>query len=673
MEVKNTFKFTLSSLVLGAGVASAFAGQTPPLSADLHEIANLKSFKSKLNLKPDHLAALRRTGFFTSPSNSTALYVIYGENDYENLPSFVTTDNVLEIYHSFYDSILRRIEDQKLTSGTRKLSAAMLASAEKRLQTSKGTDAYPATLRNVAFFGVADRLIGDKATIPPEAMPLVTKTLALIKSHAGFAANPIFGYETDFSQFTVRGHYTRKPSLGRYFQAMMWYGLVPFALPKSGEPSTALIQSLFVSHDLINSPELARWRRMYDITSLFAGTSNHLTPIEWEATSNKVFGPHPSSADFTNPQNLSKFVEAIQKARPPVFTSGRTTGNNPDSVQLRFFGQRSIPDSYILQTLSCDDRIFPSPLDVMSVLGSDSATRILDANPSQYNGSGWSDYKPKRDSLTSEFAAYPKATWSSNLYWSWLDSLRTMIAKPQPNYPSFMKTEAWADKSLYSSLASWTELRHDTILYGEESGAEMGDERPENKLKGYVEPNLAFYRRLIAMVTQTQSELGKRGYLEDEVKSQLTSFIDLLNFFESVTQKELKGQSLSLAENDRIRYVEGRLEALHNEIMKFANGYQTLTQDDLDNALVADVHTGGDQALQVAVGRADSLFAVVPIEGKLWLTRGSTLSYFEFKRPISKRMTDKVWKAQLNAGQAPDRPTWIKSFFVPIEVKDKRG
>ena len=32
----------------------------------------------------------------------------------------------------------------------------------------------------------------------------------------------------DYSQYILRGHYTRNETLERYFRAMMWYGQVPF-------------------------------------------------------------------------------------------------------------------------------------------------------------------------------------------------------------------------------------------------------------------------------------------------------------------------------------------------------------------------------------------------------------------------------------------------------------
>ena len=37
-----------------------------------------------------------------------------------------------------------------------------------------------------------------------------------------------------------------------------------------------------------------------------------------------------------------------------------------------------------------------------------------------------------------------------------------------------MQSDAWLDKQLNTSLGSWTELKHDTILYAKQAYAEMG-------------------------------------------------------------------------------------------------------------------------------------------------------------------------------------------------------
>ena len=46
-------------------------------------------------------------------------------------------------------------------------------------------------------------------------------------------------------------------------------------------------------------------------------------------------------------------------------------------------------------------------------------------------------------------------------------------------YPAFMRTQAWARKDIHTALGSWTELKHDTILYAKQVMAEMGGGGPE--------------------------------------------------------------------------------------------------------------------------------------------------------------------------------------------------
>ncbi|MBN1933893.1 MAG: DUF3160 domain-containing protein, partial [Anaerolineae bacterium] len=37
-------------------------------------------------------------------------------------------------------------------------------------------------------------------------------------------------------------------------------------------------------------------------------------------------------------------------------------------------------------------------------------------------------------------------------------------------------------------------------------------------------------------------------------------------------------------------------------------------------------------------------------------------TYYEFKWPMSDRLTDEAWRAMLEAGQAPAQPAWTESY-----------
>ncbi|HTQ08653.1 MAG TPA: DUF3160 domain-containing protein, partial [Fimbriimonadaceae bacterium] len=421
---------------------------------------------------------------------------------------------------------------------------------------------------------------------------------------------------------------------------------------------------------LKTSREEADWQAIYIPTELYVGASNMYTPSEVRETALKVF----QSTQKLDASRLPAFVAALRSLRTPRIQARITqrTGVPNSGVQFRFMGLRDIPDSEILQNLTGEKRPMPSGLDVMAVLGSSRAASILDANPSAYNPLGWSDYRPERARLTSDFASTPAGTWRSNLYWSWLDALRPLLEPVPAGYPSFMRSAAWQTKDLSTALASWTELRHDTILYGEQSASEMGDGEVEQPyVKGFVEPRVEVYERLLALSKQSRTALQKLHLIDKDALDQFASYEDMLSFFASVSRKELAGRSLTRAEHLRIGKIDGEFYDMTEVMLKYGTNFEALTDDDLNMALVADVHTGGDSALEEGVGKADELIAVVPIDGKLYFARGCVFSYYEFTVPIADRMTDEAWKASLKDGKDRPRPAWTSNYFTKAKTKEK--
>jgi hypothetical protein len=54
----------------------------------------------------------------------------------------------------------------------------------------------------------------------------------------------------------------------------------------------------------------------------------------------------------------------------------------------------------------------------------------------------------------------------------------------------------------------------------------------------------------------------------------------------------------------------------------------------------------------------------VPAKGKLWLARGASFSYYEFRHPSSDRLTDEKWQDMLSAKKAPPMPSWTSSYLA---------
>jgi hypothetical protein len=99
-------------------------------------------------------------------------------------------------------------------------------------------------------------------------------------------------------------------------------------------------------------------------------------------------------------------------------------------------------------------------------------------------------------------------------------------------------------------------------------------------------------------------------------------------------------------------------------LLTFAGG-NSISESDEDMAVVADVHTGASGVLEEGTGRAGAIYVVVPIGGKLYLTRGATYTQYEFVQPASDRLTDEQWKQMLEDKKEPALAAWTKSFLVP--------
>jgi hypothetical protein len=692
-------KTALLVLVISlAAAASSFAadGATPPYAPlkvqaklkayqvrpDLGNLANLAQFG---RFTAEQKTLLAKNGFFVAPSDDQQLYFAYERNDYLVIPSFVSCDTVLQLYHIFYDYTLREMEAERLIPLCEQLTHHMYDESRRVWEAATQPEVKLAAMKNVAYFGVAMRLLGHETAGPPPAEAMIEKELKLIAEHEDRKPSAIFPYSIDFSQFIPRGHYTRNETMKRYFKAMMWYGLVPLPLewPEGNAPLQAdyeqirqslLITRLLYQTRLNGKPAIESWQRIYEPTVFYVESADDLTPAEWKGLAEKVYGRVPSPQELADKAKLDSFFAEGMKLRGPLIANVFQI-NVPTGRQFRFMGQRVIPDSYMLQQMvftyvgtEAKQRRMPTGLDVMAALGSARAYYWVDEVLKE---TSYARYDQQLTKLKREFAAKPEGAWRKNLYWGWLWVLRGVLDPPGAGYPSFMRNDAWLDKSLNTVLASWAELRHDTILYAKQSyTAECGDgggEQPPVP-KGYVEPQVQAYHRMLWLTKATREGLAARELLTPPLEESFHQMEDLLAFLESASVKELTGQRLKPAEYDQIRLIGAELEMLTNQVTQAigAKAGELVSEADEDMAVVADVHSDlmAHRVLEEGVGHAGHIYAVVPIEGKLYLTRGTVFMHYEFKWPLSDRLTDEKWQELLTQKKAPPPPVWTRTFLA---------
>jgi hypothetical protein len=319
-------------------------------------------------------------------------------------------------------------------------------------------------------------------------------------------------------------------------------------------------------------------------------------------------------------------------------------------------------------------RAFPKALDVFAVFGNKTAEGIL---LNYYNETKtWPGYL---DSLNYLKGIFSKYNLNKNTYGNWLNSLNMLFTKNE-SYPLVMRNIAWDKKNLNSALASYTELKHDAILYTEQpSAAECdGDDEltytmpPDPSCVGYVEPNLAFWESAKEIIVQLKYNLLKFNIINKDLMANAKTMLDLNEFFLDVSKKELKKETLTKKEYSRINFIGRIFEDLKsslkkkviNPVINSEESYNEYEESENDMALVADVFTTNNTCLELGVGTADDIYVIVDIGGYNYLTRGSVFSFYEFKQPISDRLTDKAWRQMLEEDKAPKREGWYNDIMI---------
>ncbi|MBN2289106.1 MAG: DUF3160 domain-containing protein, partial [Candidatus Glassbacteria bacterium] len=650
------------------------------VAGDLSGVAYLDRFSELQQGEPLELLAANH--FVAIPGRFKQVHDLYNQAREMEVPIFVTTDAMLHSFHIIYDYALRILETDLFQHDLQALNQALLEAVDGR---SSDDPALAEELRRAAaFVNVARRLADPGSGILPETADLVDAELELVGAHAGPEYSPILGYREDYTQYVPRGHYTRSEELENYFRSMMWYGRMGFRLrPDStpegiekGRSETRMALNLagaLVGLTVSGEPAVDVWERIYRPTVFFVGEADDLTFYDYAELAETVYGKpvqELSPDEIADPALLDEFIEQAAGFRKPRINSSLLfdTQDPAEATQgFRVMGQRFIPDSYMFWQLvhpNVYNRLMPRGLDVMAILGSEEAERILDEVYQETNNP---DYQVKLDSLKAEFSGLPPEAWAENLYYNWLYCLAPLLEEKSAGYPRFMRGRAWTHKSLSTALGSWAQLRHDTILYAKQSYTlETSMPLPPGPAAGYVEPQPAVFARLAALARYMRAGLEAHGTLPAEIAWRLAEFESLQLSLKLIAEKHLTNKPLTQTENEVIISIGEVLEKLVT-FPPDGQGRPSWESDtDDEMAVIADVHTDPNtgRVLEVGVGYPLALYVIVPGADGPRIALGGMFSYYEFKHPMDDRLTDEAWQEMLHTDQAPTLPEWAEDYLA---------
>jgi len=522
----------------------------------------------------------------------------------------------------------------------------------------------------------------DGININDEIYQLAKQEIELINSAKDVASSPLFtplrpDFMNDYTQFTPRSHYTKNIILKSYFEAMMWYGRMGFTLNSPDLTRDALIITGQVNNLNAGDEKISKaWSDMSSAIEFFVGKTDDLTPYQYTDEIKKVYGDSMTVDQLSDNDLLNKFVNAaVQDLPTPKILSEviNIPGNDSvsktellkDTMQFRLMGQRFTPDAEILNRLTQGDEApdpetgqklpsTPTALMVASILNPENKTvkNYLD----EWVGDKIRIKNEVRESdkviakvyglLKDEFSKFDNVIWTQNIYWGWLNSLRSLLANYGSGYPAFMMNVDWQKKNLGTVLGSYTELKHDTLLYAKQNYAERGGggEPPEMPpiVKGYVEPDVIFWDRLIALTEATRKGLSDRNVMPEEFNERYFTLINSLKFLRGIAVKELANEKISDNDFEKLRTIS---EADFESIVLPTNG-ETLTLKERRAGLIADISTDArlSRILYEANGKPYIIYVAVKDINGTRLTRGVIYNHNEFTGDLGERLNDEEWQ-----------------------------
>jgi len=639
---------------------------------------------------------------------------------HQDFPVFVSTDAILHAFHKSYDRILTDMEVGLLEDRLIELLWSLRNSIGQLHNIYGGNPDMITMLQDVDIYVAVPLLLLEESVSPyyPENSAMLDTILSWICAEEGGIPSTIFSTTCrvmDWSQFKPRGHYVYDPqkpyNLEGYFRAMMWLGrielylIAPASLPVLCPNQTFediqrqaidafLIDELF---DLANASPI--YEEMENVIKFFVGESDnvrleHLDYLKQAISLNNPTELLDSLKMVEFQDTLMNQAFAYQLILSQILFSDPMS---PDSIRpasaFMMFGQRFVIDSYVTATVVFDRimymgekicRLYPSTLDVLFSLGNSASAQLLIDELDEFH------YSTNLAALRYLIDHYDPDFWGSSIYNYWLNSIRRLNPpEDRSNFPEFMKTAAFWQQKMNTQLASWTELRHDNLLYAKQSytGGSVCS-YPYN----FVEPFPEFYSILNEYSTEAYNYFTTLNFPDPAIKNKIIYYFGrckgITDTLQTICEKELAGNPFNGAE---LAFLGGMIyetgqsgvsldgwypNLFYDDVFRGELGYEGLMESD---HIVADIHTtptdcGGGMIGAIShVGTGSVNLGVFITKNHLGESTafvGPVMSYYEYQTTNFLRLTDEEWASTYL--QSALRPAWV-NIYLADSLGESRG
>jgi len=623
---------------------------------------NLPFVEAVVPLDAASRARLRASGFVVLPDQdadrlSNAYMRLFAE---DRISVLITTDVALHLFHNVFDDLLAEVERAHLLFDVRQLVHDLYMLSTTQYATIPDTQplGQAAAKHNVLVLSVASRLLDDTFVPPDYVEPKASEFVQRVFDHSATEYYP----GDDYTQYEPRGHYAGDDALEHYFRAVKWLSRRIFRIEDRYYPAEAdveLAAAALLSQAIVgNAPVRTMWEKIYDVIKQLVGSADSITPLQVHEALENVFGAGFSILLLEDASNRAALRSEFQRDIYPVSEIIPVPTEFPDQIPLKYIqilGERYLPDAAAMQQTTfphVPGRFLPSGLDVMAtVLSSNRAEHWLAEEIAAYPA-----LADQLSALRAKFDAYDQDTWRKSVYNGWLYSLRPLCQTMPSGAPQFMQSEEWQDKELNTALASWTQLRHDFILYGKQTYVPA----PWAWGPGLIEPVPDTFERLALLCDQARDVLSLHQMLPWGHASALQSLAARLRLWEGYARKVANGGWLDPEEQDDIHRVGIWLLGF------FQDGHGIAEKSPL---LVADVASDSlyRRVLHEGTGPFNPMVVIyTPPDGEAIAGIGYVFSHYEFIETGWNRLNDAEWEARL-VDNPPTRPPWASSF-LPLKT-----
>lgn len=590
---------------------------------------------------------LRKNGFVVPDKTRMRSYgYAYHEIYQSEMPLYVTADSILNALFLSNDAIIKKIEIKVLIPSLRRILTGIASNlrvkkAEYPAEAARDIDLYCAVALSLLENRPASTMFGADGEVKEfYERAMNAKSLEEVE---------LWGRKRmiDFTQYTPRGHYA-DDELAGYFRCALWLSRLEFNIVsrscKSSHPGNVpdpgqtpreiraalLLAEISAAAGIDKDIEIVE-----NSWSVFAGRREDMSLHDLNVVRTKA-GVH----DISDPKAPEAIIRAIGDSyKRTVNTHYMPEGTRDLPVICTLIGPRITADSGAFSALidpAVPGRHMIGAADAAYVLGSDRSRSYLADEIKKFPG-----LTARLDESRKKLSA---GTGGADLYSLWLAAIAALGKNTRGVLPSMMRSGAYADLRVNSTVAAFAQIRHNYVLMAAQNYDFGGCRIPD----AFVEPAPDLYDALISYGDRGAAALKKIDPSGSTgAEKYLTRFSDIVRVVRAIVECELANRPLTKQMKIFLSQVAELRQGGTGGPPTYTGWYFDLffrRGDALnDSFYIADFYTStylnkiayaGDAGLNLGI-------FVIDVCGAPRLAVGPVARSFEYTGPLEKRLDDK--------------------------------